>query len=57
MLLLQTCGTAAKIDGSYQEKLLFFYYQTLIYMIAVNLNRTTLLNSVKFAKKLAVMKK
>jgi hypothetical protein len=24
MLLLQTCGTAAKIDGSYQEKLLFF---------------------------------
>jgi hypothetical protein len=24
MLLLQTCGTAAKIGGSYQEKLLFF---------------------------------
>jgi uncharacterized membrane protein len=24
MLLLQTCGTAAKIGGSYQEKSLFF---------------------------------
>jgi hypothetical protein len=24
MLLLQTCGTAAKIDGSYQEKSFFF---------------------------------
>jgi len=24
MLLFQTCSTAAKIDGSYQKKLLFF---------------------------------
>jgi len=34
MLLLQTCGTAAKISGSYQGKLFFFCYQTLIYVVA-----------------------
>jgi hypothetical protein len=40
MLLLQTCGTAAKIDGSYQEKSFFFCYQTLIYVAAVQVNLT-----------------
>jgi hypothetical protein len=40
-----------------EKNYFFFYYETLIYVIAVKLNRNTLLNSVKFAKKLAVMKK
>jgi len=31
---VQTCGTAAKIGGSYQGNSLFFCYQTLIYVAA-----------------------
>jgi hypothetical protein len=35
MLLLQTCGTAAKIDESYKKRLSFFFcYQTLVYVAA-----------------------